>query len=223
MMRVYEAKYNYETEGEEELNLAVGDILIGRGEVQGDWLQVERFTDKTVGFVPFAYVEELNEKEAAKFLASKAAETDKKEDNKANIEIKKGTNEDESRNTKNIPFSRKALSTSSANSISSARLRNRAALSIPPFMKSESNLDVRNNIVESYEKSEKIFKQAMKQREEMFQKMEDKLNDTSKEILHFIEKNDELIDRIKQLDIELEAEKNRSIDTTKFFSTKRSV
>lgn len=79
------------------------------------------------------------------------------------------------------------------------------------------------SFVSEYERSEKKFRQILKQREEMFQKLEDKISDTSKEISHFQEKNEELIDRIKQLDVEIENERNRTLDSIKLGYTNTST
>ena len=46
----------------------------------------------------------------------------------------------------------------------------------------------------------------------MFQKLEEKLNDAAKEVTHLQEKNEETIDRIKQLDADIESERSRILD-----------
>lgn len=65
---------------------------------------------------------------------------------------------------------------------------------------------------EYYEKHEQAFKQLMKQRSDMFRKVEEKLNKASSEIAQFQVKNNQLMDRLKQLDTQLEAEKKAVLE-----------
>jgi hypothetical protein len=197
---------------ENELSVEEGDILVERNEQDGEWIEVERLSDKMIGYVPYAYIRLLPPSEAAKHLNSetikkpgmrnRAKNTFNRNDHLNNSAITTGNNTTASQNVPPPIISQSTTTSRFTTSTSTVA-------TTPPFMKSNDPLA----FVDSYDRSERMFRQIMKQREEMFSKLEEKLNDSAKEVAHFQEKNEELIDRIKQLDLDIESERNRAIDS----------
>lgn len=74
-----------------------------------------------------------------------------------------------------------------------------------------SNLHTRHEL-QSYDRAEQLFEQIMKQRATLFRKIEDNLSQSMREIAVFQEKNEHLIDRIRQLDEAIEHEKRQILE-----------
>ncbi|EFC50250.1 predicted protein [Naegleria gruberi] len=67
-------------------------------------------------------------------------------------------------------------------------------------------------LMQSYETNEKIFKQTLVQREEAFKSIEQKLDKISKEVLDFQTTNDQLIDKIRRLELRIENDRSNLIN-----------
>jgi len=203
--RVYEAKYEYSASSDVELSIEVGDILIEKSEKHGEWIEVTKYSDNSIGFVPFNYIEELPKNEASKYLAT----PDVKKVQVGRSRGKNTFNRGDTSPTSNLIATRSSPPRQ-PNPVSRFAPVS-TVTTTPPFLR--QNNDNPLSFVDTYDRSERMFRQIMKQREEMFQKLEDKLNDAAKEVAHFQEKNEEMIDRIKQLDADIESERNRIIDS----------
>ncbi|KAF0980297.1 hypothetical protein FDP41_013511 [Naegleria fowleri] len=68
------------------------------------------------------------------------------------------------------------------------------------------------SVLQAYEANEKIFKQTLQQREEAFKRIEQKLDKICQDVNEFQQRNDLLIERIKNLDNRIENDRLRLIE-----------
>ncbi|KAG2391851.1 hypothetical protein C9374_013336 [Naegleria lovaniensis] len=68
------------------------------------------------------------------------------------------------------------------------------------------------SVLHAYEANEKVFKQTLQQREEAFKRIEQKLDKICQDVNEFQQRNDLLIERIKNLDNRIENDRLRLID-----------
>ncbi|KAL0489396.1 proteasome-associated ATPase [Acrasis kona] len=69
-----------------------------------------------------------------------------------------------------------------------------------------------DSYADTLENQEKIFRQTVKQRAENLRRLEKRLQEAGKQIDHFVEKNQDLTERIRQIDTDIELENNTVIE-----------
>jgi hypothetical protein len=170
-----------------------------KGDPYEEWLMCTKWGENgSKGFVPVKYIEELSPTESAKYTLP--VEKRARGRNVATIgrEPPQSTSMRQSVQIGAPPLTKSAYMTSSA-----------------PYSSGTTNKSTNDPslaFVDNYERHEKMFRQMMKQREEAFKRLEQRLTEANKEIDHFVKKNEDLIERIKLLDTEIEAERSSVID-----------
>ncbi len=238
---VYKVLYNFEANNEVELSCRAGEIVVSAAQPQDNWLMVYKYNNRSAqGFVPFAYLEEMNDNEPSSQNAnpiSKNAPT-------ASL-TSTNTIQQPNRNYRmsfspqdKIPtsstvantFGNRSTIATSTNQIfnqnnnstvyGSMKMSPQQSMTKPPLNSSKSAPflspigDTKTKpssllFEDNTSKVDSMFNQMMKQRNDLYKKFEERVSQVGKEVLLFQDKNEQLIERIKQFDQMLEAEKQK--------------
>ena len=181
----------------------VGEILIATADPVDEWLMCSKHGDTSgaKGYVPVKYIEELSAMEAAKYVdkSNTRARGRNLYSRETPPQPQPTTNPRQSVSVQQPKSSAPYLSTSNS-------------FNPNPTPVSKTLTDPALAFVDNYERQEKMFRQILKQREETFKRLEHRLSEASKEIDHFVKKNEDLIERIKMLDTEIESERSAIIE-----------
>jgi hypothetical protein len=159
-------------------------------------------TSGAKGYVPVKYIEELSAMESAKYV-------DKSNTRARGRNVYSRETTPQPQPTTNP---RQSISLQQPKSTAPFLSSSVASFNPNPTPVNKTLTDPALAFVDNYERQEKMFRQILKQREETFKRLEHRLSEASKEIDHFVKKNDDLIERIKMLDTEIESERSALIE-----------